>query len=165
MPRRHRSRRSIYRPLKTAKYSNETFAFAISRAFQEGQPSYVIVTAAAATLGTRKAKNFTLNFASSSSVPFFYCLVFVPEGTAPGPITAGSTVVDQTVNAAAFYNPNQNVIMSGVCLGGAAGIIRAKTRLARNLNSGDKLVLIFQPTITYEGNIQFLGTINYAISY
>lgn len=161
---RSRRRRQHYQIIRN-KYSNETYAFGISRAYTEAQPNYVVVSKATDVLGTRKAKNFTLTFQSNLSVPFWYCLVFVPEGTDPGLLHFGATVQEQVTNAAAFYNPNQNVILQGIGTGGQAGVTRVKTRLARNLNSGDKLVLIIQPIANFEGDLVVAGTLNYAISY
>lgn len=167
MPRRRRYRRSVYRPLKTAKYSNETFNFqqAISE-YTEGANYPVIVSASTDVLGTRKTKNFTVNFLSSSEdIPFLFALVYVPQGTNPAGLRWGSTFQDGYLISASLYEPNQNVILSGITAGFNQGVITKKTRLARNLNSGDKLVFIFRPLGTFTSPIVISGSVNYAISY
>lgn len=166
MPRRRRSHRvSVYRPLKTAKYSNETFVF--TQGFQYAQNSQVLVVVSSATpvLGTRKAKNFTVNFLTDSTIPILFALIYVPEGTQPNLITWGSDITGGAVQANAMYNPNQNVILSGISAGFNQGTVRLKTRLARNLNSGDYLLLAIRPMAEFTGTVLFVGSVNYAISY
>lgn len=167
MPRRRRSRRSVYRPLKTAKYSNETFSFQQQiSTYTQNEQYPVLVSKSTDVLGTRKAKNFTINFLSSSAqIPFLFALVFVPEGTAPSPLTWGSAVDSGYLISASMYNPNQNVILSGITAGFNQGVTRLKTRLARNLNSGDRIVLVMKPLGTFTDPIVVCGTVNYAISY
>lgn len=169
MPRRRRSHRvSVYRPLKAAKYSNETYAFGCGGTYSQNRHFYVVVSPQATTLGTRKAKNFTVRITGGGDIPTLWALVFVPEGTPPNTLNFGSQPITEgttTFNGLSLYEPNQNVIISGVCRGGAAGVITAKTRLARNLNSNDYIVLIIRPMISYDGNMVYIGSVNYAISY
>ena len=174
MPRRRRSRRSyIYRPVKTAKYSNETLAFVQSIAYSQNS-QFILVSPSTSVLGTRKAKNFTLTFFGAPATVWLFALIFVPEGTRPNNLSYGNQIDAQTGDllAADLYNPSQNVILQGLLGGlasqaGVAGgqIYRFKTRLARNLNAGDRLMIALKPLSSYEGNAEFVGTLNYAISY
>lgn len=188
MPRRYRRRRyAIARPVKTVKYSNETYS---GRWVVENQPSggmpdiyentaMVVKTDVQAT---RKVKNFTLRIGigpvfMKNSDPateevmvngtFAFALVFVPQGTNPSTFTPSAS--DEA--AVTLYEPNQNVIMSGY---GSTnnGIMTFKTRLARNLNSGDQIYLLLRdvsdlPISTYDTvtSYKILYSLNYAITY
>lgn len=169
MPRRRRSQRSIYRPLKVAKYSNETFAAISTVPANDGTtpiPQYWITfTKASDVLGTRKVKHFLLTISSNSEVPLIWALVFVPEGTHPSPLQQGNSIVDNYLLSASLYNPNQNVIMSGITGGINTQVERFKSNLSRNLNSGDKICLIVSSLdATYEA-FTIDSTLNYAIAY
>lgn len=165
MPRRRRIRKySLARPVKLQKYSNETFAFGQSLSYTQTD-AWVLVSKSTDVLGTRKAKNFTLTFITGNNYPFLFALVFVPEGTQPSPLNVGSQVTSNYLISTSMYNPNQNVILQGIISGYTGGPIRYKTRLARNLSSGDQIVLVMKPLIEYEGEVDVIGTVNYAISY
>ena len=59
MPRRYRRRRyALTRPVKTAKYSNETFAGLGTVDTTSISPGYIIFTQSSNVLGTRKTKNW-----------------------------------------------------------------------------------------------------------
>lgn len=170
MPRRYRRRRyALSRPVKTAKYSNETFAALASVNTTLATPLdyYCLLSESTPVLGTRKAKNFTLTLVTNSPVPFFFALVYVPEGTSPGLLNAGTSIdTSGVLISASMYEPNQNVIMSGSFGGPNSTIERYKTRLARNLNSGDSIMLVLKNLDQGEDdNAQVAIQLNYAISY
>lgn len=183
MPRRYRRARRT-RPLKTVKYSNETYSVALSGSNSAANTSisnYVALIDSVDTQGTRKCKNFTITIANNAD-PFFWALVYVPQGTAPSNLGIG-VISDTHDGAASLYEPNQNVIMSGISNNtgnvateqpnivefarGTTSINR--TRLARNLNSGDYIAFVFRSFITYatadQGHIRAMVTLNYAISF
>lgn len=163
--RRHRRTYSLARPVKVAKYSSETFA-GISTYNLAVQPdAWILFTKRTDVLGTRKAKNFTLSIVSDSNIPFLFALVFVPEGTDPSSLTQGDVIDNNYLITTSIYNPNQNVIMSGLFGGAHSSCERFKTRLARNLNSGDQIVLVFKALTEAEGNAVVNAVLNYAISY
>lgn len=86
--------------------------------------------------GMRKAKNFTLSIITEAPVPVNWALVYVPEGNDPSLIAAPNS--DHSIS---LYEPNQNVIMAGQIIN-SANVITRRSRLARNLNSGDRIVLV-----------------------
>lgn len=154
MPRRYRRRRyAITRPVKTTKYSNETFNFRYGlmsdTADTHAIQSFPILPVISnnAVLGTRKAKNFTIRINCLPCVrvsgehvvrepaSVVWALVFVSEGNVPSLLN-----VSTTTTPSSLYEPNQNVIMSGVAT--SNDICVSKTRLARNLNAGDQLYMI-----------------------
>ena len=159
MPRRYRRRTYIRRPLKTIKYSNETACFnnfpvgAASGEFHTFDPFVLIPPTD--IQGTRKVKNITLRIGASTTTVtnFIFAVVYVPDGTVPNGL---STSEDE--NFGSLYEPNQNVIMSGMFAGqlavpsetlsdSAVSPSTFRSRLARNLNSGDSIVmLIASPT-------------------
>ena len=161
MPRRYyrRSyRRSSYVP-RSLKYSNETFRTTkdLDSIYEQVAFPYasLVVTAAVDSIqGTRKVKNFSLTlgitswygtldgqggFSEVSQQPtqLAFALVYVPEGLNPSPINNPN---DGT--SVSLYEPNQNVILSGII--DTAQIYKFKTRLGRNLNSGDAIYLLIR---------------------
>lgn len=111
--------------------------------------------------GMRKAKNFTLNVMTEINSPVYFALVYVPEGTKPSAITLPTTEGPKSM-----YEPNQNVILQGI-INPATGAITKRTRLARNLNGGDKIDFI-AASLTAPDPPQrnaVLVSLNYAITY
>lgn len=166
MPRRYRRRYSRYRPLKTIKYSNETSVFTLQpRQDDTTVTTPTTVIASISAQGIRKVKNFTLTFSQPNlAQKFQWALVYVPEGTQPQALAQSSR---DTV--ASMYEPNQNVIMSGIIYYEQAQQTY-RSRLARNLNSGDKIVLVIRPlTFVPQAAANSTNTIyaclNYAISF
>lgn len=178
MYRRYYSRRA-------AKYSNETMAFNVK--IQEPKEAGsvltdnpLIVVPATDVLGNRKVKNFTIRFTSYfCNDPVFGVLAYVPEGTDLNrPLVTGPTQ--------SLYEPNQNVIATFIipasCTRDGDGDVQqansqtvvVSTKLARNLNTGDKISLaLCTPNGIIAGDGQeanpppafISGTINYSIKY
>ena len=170
MPRRRRTRRTY--SILRSKYSNETYAAQYSFTLNNESSALTyatIFTTITQVMGTRKAKNFTLNsVVSGTQIPLYFALVFVPQGTDPSNLNFGNTVESGVLLSSSLYEPNQNVIMSGIIGGPMSQVERHKTRLARNLNSGDRILLVFRPLgyNTEEAqNVQVAFTLNYVISY
>lgn len=166
MARRYSRRRGYTRRVKTAKYSNETYchtdSFTTTDSSINGYFSIVPVTT---TLGMRKVKNFTFTVAYKStqldqiSRSVYWALVYVPQGTTPSPMNIGTGG-----NFLSLYEPNQNVIMSGIAVLDEQSRT-FKTRLARNLNSGDYIALVLQGDTTGSFTDILSTSCNYAISY
>lgn len=166
-------RRSYSRPVQPVRYSNETYNVTFQYQWTSVPTSSAVTMIPASDVqGLRKVKNFTINISQSPTFnsqgavqfasSFIYALVYVPAGTTANAITIGSGNA-----AASLYEPNQNVICSGVC-DSASGQLRISSRLARNLNSGDSVALVLRPTQTSgtEGNITRASvTLNFAIAY
>lgn len=177
MPRRYRKYRRYNKILKSTKYSNETYGTKIT--LENDTAGFAIdhvemIPTVTGNLGTRKVKNFTLRFIADqalrtnatgttlerSKLAFF--LVYVPEGTEPSIPNFG--IAD---NPLSCYEPNQNVILSGMV--DSNQVYSYKSRLARNLNSGDTISLILAALTpapagtTITTPVTF--TLNYAISF
>ena len=166
MPRRYRRKSyRMARPLKTVKYSSETYAGAADVAFSAGVLYKSTAIPQTDVLGTRKCKNFTLTIVqkTNESIPIYFALVFVPQGTVASNLNIGNTVNNDTLIPASFYEPNQNVIMQGFI--DESQVYRFKTRLARNLNSGDVIQLIWKPFGNFNNTCLFSYTLNYSMSY
>lgn len=171
MPRRYRRRSSrSYKLVKPVKYSNETFAANANFQWLSNAIYTSTLIAGTEVLGTRKVKNFSLTIALKTSsetadftIPIYFALVFVPEGTHPSTINIGSTITDNSLQALSFYEPNQNVIIQGVV--DANQVYKFKTRLGRNLNAGDTIMLVWRPATSFAAS-SFLGfTLNYALAF
>lgn len=186
MPRRYRRHRryGITRPVKTTKYSNETYGSQFSIDNVSGQVGshetfqLPVVPDAHSVLGTRKAKNFTLRICVNDTLihdgtqqnpddeitaRVAFALVYVPEGTNASTLQFGAGN-----NALSLYEPNQNVILAGIV--DSQQTYTFKTRLARNLNSGDKIFLVFADLTGLAVATDTLSTpvtfsCNYAISF
>ncbi len=180
------SRRSYGRPVKTVKYSNETSqlrsVFLTDTGSVANPMNQAVVAIPPADIqGLRKAKNFTLrlqyqirgSFNQPNVAPIYWALVYVPEGqTAQNINIAGSQSVGQDPMApVSFYEPNQNVIMSGVITPDQP-VQTNRTRLARNLNSGDTIQLVYHWFTNGNGasgttdvvERQVVANLNYAIT-
>lgn len=155
MVRRFVRRRPRYhsRRLKTIKWSVENFIskFDIGSDTTRTQPILPPIT----TLGVRKIKNITISINVSS--PIAFAVVFVPEGTAAGPLNVNYNAM---VSA---YEPNQNVLMKGFVLNGPTR--NFFSRLSRNLNSGDTICLILNNPYQTEEDVETFVTISYAIAF
>lgn len=168
-------RRGYSRSVKPVKYSNETYNSNVAYNYSGSTPGsqYVTLIDAISQTGMRKVKNFTLNITQSpvydsnqtvkAVSSFVYALVYLPDGVSATALNIGSGS-----NSVSLYEPNQNIIMSGVC-SSDNGQLRLTTRLARNLNSGDKILLIYRPTSTSPGAsgdyVNISAMCNYSISF
>lgn len=184
MPRRYRKRRyAIARPLKTAKYSNETYSTTYAGIVNPLGHSQEAVSMIPDTtvLATRKVKNFTLRIGlpelhllttptptnTNANFCVLWALVFVPQNTEPQALQFSDPTAADPVSIS-IYEPNQNVIMSGMFTDFQT--YTYKTRLARNLNSGDTVALVtnffnYGATGTPQMSYSIAAVLNYAISY
>lgn len=172
MRRRRTSRRGYSRPLKTIKYSNETTSFAENVTFPNGNDQFnAVIVSAVNSQGMRKAKNFTIKLTCATNAPIVWALVYVPQGQNPSTMGVGSST-----NPVSLYEPNQNVIMAGtlpvtMTPSGGTGTTTSfspqisRTRLARNLNSGDSIYLVCRGLWDAEFVAQMTVMVNYAITY
>ena len=167
-------RRSPYR--RGAKYSNETTLVNLeidgvvpehsSFPYDSQTQKYGMdIINPTIVLGNRKVKNFTLKFtAVNFSGPIIGCLVYVPEGTNVNSLTMGSV-------ANKMYEPNQNVICNFVipASDSSNATCVVTSRLARNLNSNDRICLICGLPVGTDpgqsGKAYLTGTVNFSIKY
>lgn len=166
MPRRRRYYRRSYTLSK--RYSNETYGFLSTISNPTANTQYgTAVLPETSVLGTRKTKNFTLQILNSNADFIFqYALIYVPQGTSPSNLNLGSgTTESGFLVSASVYEPNQNVILSGFGGGPDGCSLRIKSRLARNLNSGDALLLVIKSLVSFTGTVNIAGQVNYAVSY
>lgn len=162
---RHKKARVIAASVKKIKYSNETYSidYTVTSDLSASSQSAVMI-ASIDNQGMRKAKNFSLKLFCPqmgsgdlySVGAIVWALVFVPQGTNVQSLSLGNN------NSVSLYEPNQNVIMSGILC--SDQVINAKTRLARNMNAGDSIYLVFK---SYNAPINYSvgGVLNYAIAY
>ena len=162
--------RRYTRRIKTVKYSNETTNASGDFTIADGNQQLALPLIAPSNVqGTRKCKNFELSLCGGNwtntdadGIPISWALVYVPEGTQPGDIRQGALGTP-----ASLYEPAQNVIMSGIWPGNLTSNYKVKTRLARNLNSGDSIFLVFRTSINQPDGAQksVVVNLNYAIAY
>lgn len=156
-------RRRIYssRPMKQVKYSCEHFAISDTIPTDDDNPRNDATTmvASLATGGMRKAKNFTLDlFATSEDMQAInFALVYVPQGS------SAQTLNPIGTTATSIYEPNQNVIMSGI-ISTDGQKNRFTTKLARNLNSGDSIGLIVYAQAG-KAAVEYSASLTYSITF
>ena len=174
------SRKGFKPRYKKIRYSNETTSINISSSLTEnttptlpvyeGNKKGAILVSAASVQGTRKVKNMTLSLSTiGNQVPLLCTVVYVPQGTDPSDVQAASSSDRAGMS---LYEPNQNVIMQFVInpvftTGQGSETQVYRTRLARNLDSGDSIMLLFAPAYSLgtAQTVKVVGTFNYAISY
>lgn len=174
---RRRTRTYIRRPLKTIKYSNETCSFSAPVSFAQGTTNTVncSILHSTETGGTRKIKN--ISFATSAiitwgstPIPILFAVIYVPEiNTVNNPnltLSVGSLEQDRP-KPVSIYEPSQNVIMSGYIPTDNGHPIVYRSRLARNLNSGDNIYILFRPATAppEQQTYNISCKVNYAICY
>jgi hypothetical protein len=168
MPRRFRRYARSARTVKPIRYSNETTSAAIGGNLGVGVTHHAVVVPAVNAQGIRKIKNRTLRLCMSAPTPPFpilWALVYVPEG-----FPSTSLKLDYGVGGIppSLFEPNQNLIMSGVMPAtGAYEPITYRSRLARNLNGGDSIHLLVRGISgnTPIESVHFIYVLNYAMCY
>ena len=111
--------------------------------------------------GMRKVKHITFSIcnptSSNEELALIYAIVFVPQGYAPQQI-----IMPNYGYAQNNYESNQFIMSTGV-IDFSAGPNRIRTRLSRNLNSGDSIYLILAtPNLGTGGGL--LAQVSYAIT-
>ena len=110
--------------------------------------------------GMRKIKHLTISMANpeaaNEACPLYYAIVFVPQGYQPQ-----SLAIPAYGYAVNNYQANQFIMSSGV-IDFSGGPCRIRSRLSRNLNSGDSIYLILAAILPSDA--QFLGQVSYAIT-
>lgn len=163
-----RRRRVASRAVKAVRYSNETYCQSVPSTVGVGDWNSSIaicMVPATQTAGMRKAKNFTLSMQYIDlKAPLAFALVYVPQNQDPQDINRA--VWSETATApTSLYEPNQNVIMQGLVPLESNGRIEFKTRLARNLNSGDSVFLVLRTIADITTSPTFSCQLNFAICY
>lgn len=179
MPRRYYRRRTTFVRSKR-KYSWEHYNFAASNADVAARAAWnaqALMVAASAVGGMRKCKNFTLSINSSQfNQPIWFALVYVPEGTVPSNLKLGGVDNPQDnpgnanyITSATLYEPNQNVILTGIIPSNQTANQIKSTRMARNLNSGDAIFLIWRTAVQEAGlaagAVNITANLDYCITY
>jgi len=112
-----------------------------------------VIVAPSTTQGMRKVKHITVSLSkhADDAYPFFWAIVYVPEGYNANPIGPSN---------GPLYEPNQFVMACGVIDPGA-GPIRIRSPISRNLNSGDAISLVIA---TNTVRTSYVGVVSYAIT-
>jgi hypothetical protein len=106
-------RRRCHRPVHVARYSSETnYIFQILVVPSDQTPTFhALLVPVSPAQGSRKAKNFTLKFVSSTlDCPFAFAIIYLPEGV---DIEQQLLRAGPRDNPVSFYEPAQNVMMVG----------------------------------------------------
>ena len=162
MARKYKKAYGSRRPLKTVKYSNETSNITSSFKLTAGTQINAPLISSSSIQGIRKAKNFSLKILYAGTAPLMFVLVYVPQKQGVGSITRGTPEAP-----ASLYEPNQNVIMSGYIVPNNSQAQTFRTRLARNLNSGDSIqIALACASATDTVDNAMIGiSLNYAITF
>ena len=152
MPKYYRKR--FYRGGSRDKYSVEQQAGMMT--IPAGSQAWATVVPDTAIQGMRKVKHLNISLAcQTDTIGYaFWCLVYVPQGTTPNTMNLTGTT--------GMYEPNQFVMNCGVA-DFNGGPLRISSPISRNLNSGDKIVLILSNRLPTE-EISFQYVVRYAIT-
>jgi len=111
--------------------------------------------------GMRKVKHLTISICNTASstedLALLYSIAFVPQGYEPQTISVPNYGYAQN-----NYQSNQFIMSSGV-IDFSAGPARIRTRLSRNLNSGDSIILLLA-TPNLNAGSALLAQVSYAIT-
>lgn len=118
--------------------------------------TFVIDNVYKAIQGSRKAKNITISWTTDIDRPILFAVIFLPEGHSPAELQTSAS-------ASSMYEPNQHVMLSGVFEKGQQN--RFSTKLGRNLNSGDSIVLALKIYSVDATSIKWGAHCTYAISF
>ena len=149
-------KKKSYRRGSRDKYSVEQSVFDAS--LSAATTTVIDVVPPTTLQGMRKVKHLAVNCLVSTeqtvAAGIIWALMYIPQGmTVPAfNVTSGSPLIE----------PNQFVLNCGV-FDNNAGPTRLTTRLSRNLNSGDRIVLLMQPA-GGSGGATVAGVVRYAIT-
>lgn len=115
---------------------------------------FTIATVLTTIQGTRKVKNFSMTFLANIERPILWAVVYKPEGV---------DIKALTPTGGSIYEPNQNVIMTGVYEKGQQN--KWFTKLGRNLNSGDSIVLLIAAYSFDAQDIYWGAQLTYAVAF
>lgn len=176
MSRRRRSSRRNYIPRPLKKYSVENTSLFRSNSFSApftNQTFAYDIIPALNTYGVRKVKNISLQLTLSPiPCPVLWAVIFLPEGlgTPDDQKNLYAKLNSPDNYMASIYEPNQNVIMAGILPASPATtstptVIRRLSRLARNLNSGDRVQLAFNIGVPFVSVTDFSFTCSALTSF
>lgn len=162
-PFRRRKFRSFSRSgfTRALRYSQEhgTFWTQVQNASGPNSHMSIPVVAQSGTAGVRKVKNIKLDMVSEVSVPTYWAILYIPDGiSADPPLNVGVLQA-----GASIYEPNQHVMMYGVC--SSFSPTHQFSSLSRNLNGNDQVILVCQaiadgPQINLRGVVSFVIAFN-----
>ena len=125
----------------------------IQNSFYQNQ---VNIVPASTTEGVRQVARMTISLTATNSnadaLPFFWAIVYIPEGATTSGLFPNSTTL---------FEPSNYVLASGVS-DPNAGPIRISSRLRKNLNAGDQIYLY---TASTQSAPTYTGLVRYAIKY
>lgn len=124
------------------------------------QDGYIVVVPPADLQGMRKVKHISIQMAdrlagTQNVTNLTWAIVYAPAGMTPNILMPNG--------AQSLYEPNQYVMSCGV-FDFSAGPLRISSPLARNLNSGDQIVLVVKQNPVSESNRTYDFVVKYAVT-
>lgn len=147
-------RRRYYRKRKY-NLENRPISITTPTSLQNGYyQNQTVIVPPSATEGVRQVARMTITLTGSfgDARPFFWALVYIPEGAVTSALFPNSDTL---------FNPSNYVLASGVA-DSDAGPIRISSRLKKNLNANDQIYLL---TASPTSGSTLLGLVRYAICY
>ena len=149
-------------------HMNQGTTFPINNPGTADEYKGFVIVPATNVYGTRKVKNFTIRItAHNNDTALVGALVYVPEGTK-------AMDMSTTNPTQSLYAPQQNLIQTFIVPSQAADndsdtVVTVSNKLARNLSSGDSIILILCTAYAMEASqeepVTVMGTVNYAIKF
>lgn len=148
--RRFRSRRAVARPGRWAREATVVDLSKVSIAASGGVGN-VIVVPPTTVQGNRRISTVSLRLVWTAGVPVAYVLAYIPAGTTPSPPGSGGFAsidehgqIPEGQSLSSLYEPNQNVLTSGVIAPNAGQITSIAWTGTRVLGSGDCIAVVFK---------------------
>ena len=131
--------RRYYRYHRKYKWAQECTAGQLTIPVSGGNQTYITIVPDSDSEGIRTAKNFEISMCSNESTPAgmpwcFYALIYQRNGQ-------NLNQLNVTSGGANMYEPPQDVITCGT-MDFSAGTCVIRSRMARNLYCGDRIVLM-----------------------
>lgn len=148
--------------------------FSVNLSLPEGvSGGYQVICPASTVAGMRKVKNIGFDVITNSPEPLLFTVFYLPEGTN---VTSVEAQINQVTynnegvqtggtNFSELFAANQWIIGCGSMIAGA--VTHFRSRMARNLNNGDVIILLVHTGTNQELNqsVRVSVTGSYAIKY
>lgn len=155
---------------RTMRWAKETTLVASSVNLASKATGNFIAVPSIPGQGNRKVRGISLKVTSTLTVPLPIALVFVPSGTMPQEIGAGTVAAFQSNGEisgklSSLYEPNQNVLAVGQIPANSNETLTVFYSGTRNLGSGDSICAVYKNFGTGAANGDVLITVSYLIGY
>lgn len=155
---------------RAMRWAKETTLVADSINLPANTTGNFIAVPSIAGQGNRKVRGISLKVTSTLKIPLPIALIFVPSGTTPQEIGAGSSASfgadgQVTGKVSSLYEPNQNVLAVGQIPANSNETLTVFYSGTRNIGSGDSICAVYKNFAQTAATGDVLITVSYLIGY